>query len=333
MASSRTTLLCLSQVWLNCPISQILNTWGFFWQVLSLQSAYTYKTPLPTQMLSKWLNDMRIFLGSLAPTTKHVSGISSSSRYFSQPSTNHVKQAPQISAPSAASVGPRPPNHCPCMSTEEYHKHLAAGTCFICGLKYSPTHCCPPKNLKVIVEDDDSTDEEEETGKDDEHTNSDLAAFHHLQLSELSSHGLDSYQTMKFSGRIEASSIKIMVDRGASHCFIADHMATSLGVEITSTATFAVRLGNGSKMRSGGICQNVKLDLASEEFILSCYVFPLRGVDLILGISWLASLGEVKANWRELTMEFTLSGRLVQLQGTSSELRLVSEIDDSWLLW
>ncbi|KAG6403221.1 hypothetical protein SASPL_135438 [Salvia splendens] len=150
---------------------------------------------------------------SLAPTTKHVSGSSSTSRYFSQPSTNHVKQAPQISAPSAASVGPRPPNRFRSMSTEEYRKHLAAGTCFKCGLKYSPTHRCPPKTLKVIVEDDDSTDEDEETGKDGEHTNSDLAAFHHLQLSELSSHGLDSYQTIKFSGTIGASSIKIMVDR------------------------------------------------------------------------------------------------------------------------
>ncbi|KAG6399690.1 hypothetical protein SASPL_141171 [Salvia splendens] len=277
---------------------------------------------------------------SLAPTTKHVSGSSSTSRYFSQQSTNHGKQAPQITAPSAASVGPRPPNRFGSMSTEEYRKHLAAGTCFKCGLKYSPTHCCPPKTLKVIVEDDDSTDEDEETGQD-EHTNSDLATFHHLQLSELSSHGLDSYQTMKFSGTIGASSIKIMVDSGASHCFIADHMATSLGLEITPTTTFSVRLGDGSKVRSGGICQNVKLGLASEEFILSCYVFPLRGVDLILGISWLASF-KVKANWRELTMEFKLSGRLVQLQGdptltrracTSSELRSVSEIDDSWLLW
>ncbi|KAG6397656.1 hypothetical protein SASPL_143826 [Salvia splendens] len=152
-------------------------------------------------------------------------GGSSTNCYFSQPSTNHVKQAPQISAPSAASVGPRPPNRFRRMFTEEYRKHLAASTCFKCGLKYSPTHRCPPKTLK----DDDSTDEDEEIGKDNEHTNSDIVAFHHLQLSELSSHGLDSYQTMKFSGRIGATSIKIMVDKGASHYFIADHMATSLG--------------------------------------------------------------------------------------------------------
>ncbi|KAG6401130.1 hypothetical protein SASPL_137975 [Salvia splendens] len=35
------------------------------------------------------------------------------------------------------------------MSQEEYNKHRAAGTCFQCGLKYSPTHRCPPKTLQL----------------------------------------------------------------------------------------------------------------------------------------------------------------------------------------
>ena len=34
------------------------------------------------------------------------------------------------------------------------------------------------------------------------------------------------------------------------------------------------------------------------------YLFELRGVDVILGVTWLTSLGDVKVNWRTLTMTF-----------------------------
>ena len=64
--------------------------------------------------------------------------------------------------------GSRPNHRFRHMSQEDYQKHRAAGTCFQCGLKYSPTHRCPPKTLQVIVlnDDDDAINEEFETGVD-----------------------------------------------------------------------------------------------------------------------------------------------------------------------
>jgi len=45
------------------------------------------------------------------------------------------------------------------------------------------------------------------------------------------------------------------------------------------------------------------------------YFFQLGGVDLILGVTWLASLGEVQVNWKTLAMSFSEKGDKVQIKG------------------
>lgn len=116
---------------------------------------------------------------------------------------------------------------------------------------------------------------------------------------------------MKLIGYVGARPVKVMVDSGARHCFISEAAVRLLELEVISTATFAVTLGDGSKVRAGGMCMNVPLFLEAHQFTITCYIFPLNNVDIILGVSWLAQLGEVKANWRDLTMEFVRNEKTV----------------------
>ncbi|KAH6824297.1 ATP binding / aminoacyl-tRNA ligase/ nucleotide binding protein [Perilla frutescens var. hirtella] len=51
---------------------------------------------------------------------------------------------------------------------------------------------------------------------------------------------------------------------------------------------------------------------------ITCYVFLLDSVDVILGVSWLSTLGEVQANWGTMSMKFMLEGRVVTLRGEPS---------------
>lgn len=53
------------------------------------------------------------------------------------------------------------------------------------------------------------------------------------------------------------------------------------------------------------------------------YLSDLRGVDLILGVSWLASLGEVKINWSKLTTSFAQGEREVMIRGDPTLARKV----------
>ena len=44
----------------------------------------------------------------------------------------------------------------------------------------------------------------------------------------------------------------------------------------------------------------------------------LGSTDVILGMKWLQTLGEIKVNWKLLTMEFWVNVQMVVLRGDSS---------------
>ena len=54
------------------------------------------------------------------------------------------------------------------------------------------------------------------------------------------------------------------------------------------------------------------------------HIFPLGGVDIILGVSWLRTLGNINFNWDTLTMEFKHGGQKVLVRGipTMEDLKL-----------
>lgn len=57
------------------------------------------------------------------------------------------------------------------------------------------------------------------------------------------------------------------------------------------------------------------LSLPGCEVLTEYFVFPLGGVDIILGVAWLAELGEVRTNWETLTTSFEKEGSKVILRG------------------
>nr|GMC88585.1 peroxidase 64 [Ipomoea batatas] len=154
--------------------------------------------------------------------------------------------------------------------------------------------------------------------------------------------GIDGPKTMKFRGQIAGLDILIMVDSGASHNFISRQLTAVLQHPLEPTTTFGVQLGDGRRAESDGKYSQLHVDLGPIAMPIDCFAFPLGGVDLILGIAWLETLGDVKANWDKLTMEFTIGDIPVQLVGDPSLARLpislssLDKIEDTaycWLLW
>ncbi|XP_042016082.1 uncharacterized protein LOC121764058 [Salvia splendens] len=223
------------------------------------------------------------------------------------------------------------------ISPEEYRRHIAAGTCVKCGLKFSPTHKCPPKTLNVLICEEDELPAEDLELEDP----TELEDMSKPELSVLSLHGLDTANTMKLFGHVGQQQVKIMVDSGANYCFISEQCAQLLQLRITPTSPYSVVLGDGSTRRAAGICKGVTVTMANEDFTISCYVFPLRNIDIILGVSWLASLGYVMVNWQHSSMDFSVHGRPVALKGNPSlmrracstgDLRRLEEGDCGWIL-
>lgn len=54
------------------------------------------------------------------------------------------------------------------------------------------------------------------------------------------------------------------------------------------------------------------------EIVADFYQMVLGSTDVILGFKWLATLGETLINWGQLSLQVTVDGRLVKLQGDPS---------------
>ena len=134
-----------------------------------------------------------------------------------------------------------------------------------------------------------------------------------LELSMFYLGGITGPRTMKLRGHIAELEVVVMNDSDASHCFINHTAIDRLGLHVTSTSKFGVRLEDGSRSNSRGVCYDVKVQLGPTQIQVDCYIFSLGTVDLILGISWLATLGEVRSNWAEPSMKFRKEGEWVIL--------------------
>lgn len=104
--------------------------------------------------------------------------------------------------------------------------------------------------------------------------------------------------------------------------------------------TSAVRLGDGRTTAITGLCRQLRLRLGGLEFHIDRYVFKLGSVDVILGVSWLATLGVVRANWQQLNM--IICDREVTLQGETKFVRRgislkpmvkLTNIPGEWFVW
>ncbi|KAF2324341.1 hypothetical protein GH714_012679 [Hevea brasiliensis] len=156
----------------------------------------------------------------------------------------------------------------------------------------------------------------------------------HQEFDELRTKGLfyrckqpyHPMHTMKIRGRLKGHELTVMVDSGASHNFIANNLVTQLGLPVQSTPTFGVKLGDGHRSKSRGMCTNLVVKFESFNIQTDCYLFPLGGVDMILGIAWLETLGDVKVNWAKMTMSFNHNGSIVSLTGDSSLTRALASV-------
>jgi hypothetical protein len=73
--------------------------------------------------------------------------------------------------------------------------------------------------------------------------------------------------------------------------------------------SFQIMIPNGSMMKHGGNCENVKLQM--EYYLLNCNMFDIEmdGCDAALGAKWLADLGLLTMGFKELYMIFNKEGR------------------------
>ncbi|KAJ9548687.1 hypothetical protein OSB04_021230, partial [Centaurea solstitialis] len=219
------------------------------------------------------------------------------------------------------------------LTKQEWEDRRKRGLCFSCGQKYSPQHKCTEGQLRVILladgeeMDDDGEIRCGEAVLDDEPADGECNA---LQLYGLESDTSPTLKTLKLAGEIRGIPALILVDSGATHNFLSKHLATALGLEIQLITSLSISLGDGTRVRISELCQGCSIQLGSFTCIVDALVYDLGSLDMILGIAWLGTLGDVVFNWQTQRMRFWDHGSLIQLRGVSTTLNSPSSLQ-TWL--
>lgn len=191
------------------------------------------------------------------------------------------------------------------------------GLCFKCGEKYSPTHSCRDKHLQVyLVEfDADNGDKRANETGDIADDYFDAEDTTRMELSLNSFAGFEGNHTMKVRGELAGVVVIVLIDSGATHNFIAEHWLNQPGVKVEEIAEYTVTLGDGHSVKRKQRCRDLILNLQGINIVQTFYPFPLRGIDAVLGVEWLKTLGDVKVNWRHMTMAIGKKSSRVCLKG------------------
>ena len=74
-------------------------------------------------------------------------------------------------------------------------------------------------------------------------------------------------------------------------------------------------IANGGTINCSGKCHNIKLNTGEYFFDSPMIAIQMGGVDVVLGIQWLQSLGIVALNFQDLFMRFFSEGKEIELRG------------------
>ncbi|GJS75037.1 putative mitochondrial protein [Tanacetum coccineum] len=187
------------------------------------------------------------------------------------------------------------------LTDSELHEKLTKGLCFRCGQKYGPGHQCPSLTLQVLLvgENDEESLEEDMEVEDVDHAHLDV-----IEVSLNSVMGFTSNHTMKLRGIIGDIVVVVLIDSGATHNFMSTRVVKQLGIMVMDSSQLTLTLGNGQVAHSEGICKGVVISLPGMQLIEDFLPLELGSTDVILGIKWLQTLGNVNVNWKLLTITF-----------------------------
>ena len=168
------------------------------------------------------------------------------------------------------------------------------GLCFRCDEKFSPGHRCKHKSLQVLTVCD-----EEESGREAEKEDVEEQERPHLDVAEVSLNsvvGFTPNHTMKIIERIGEQNVVVLIDSGATHNFISNKVVDRLGLCLTDIGSFGVVMGTRKVEKSKEICRGLILLLPGVQVVKDFLPLDLGSTDVILGMKWLQTLGEMKVN-------------------------------------
>jgi hypothetical protein len=204
-----------------------------------------------------------------------------------------------VSTPIKSVVGNQRPRF-KRLSSEELAAKRASGECYHCTEKYTSDHICANKGvfLLELTEDDEGGETLDDVG---------------ISLHALT--GIDIGTTMKLSVCLYGRQLVALVDTGSTNSFINDSVASQLQLQVEPRPGLTVKVANGDRVTTAGVCTQLPLVIGEADFSTSFYTLPWDGFDIVLGVHWLRTLGPILWNFEALSMSFLYRGSNIQWTG------------------
>nr|GEU50102.1 retrotransposable element Tf2 [Tanacetum cinerariifolium] len=170
------------------------------------------------------------------------------------------------------------------LSQKEMEEKRAKNLCFYCDQRYVPCHKCTGQVylLEVFLDEEESQEEEE-------------IVF----------------------GMVGKTQIHILIDTSSTHNFIDTKVAKKVGCLVKNTCPLQVSVAGGKTLVSTNICPDFVWKLQGETFSASTMTLSLGVCDMVLGVQWLSTLGDIQFNFQHLKMVFDHKGKTLILSGTT----------------
>ena len=90
----------------------------------------------------------------------------------------------------------------------------------------------------------------------------------------------------------------VLIDLGSTLNFIHCKVAKELNCLLYPTLECQVMVANGGTINCSGKCHNIRLTMAESVLNSPVLSIPIGGVDVVLGVQWLQSLGTIAFNFQ-----------------------------------
>jgi hypothetical protein len=108
--------------------------------------------------------------------------------------------------------------------------------------------------------------------------------------------GLSAPQTLKIASYIKKQKVILLIDSGITHNFIDKILLECLDCFVYLVTKLQVFIVNGGSIDCVGKCHNIKLSIGECNLESLMYSIPIGGIDVVLGIQWLRTLGTISTN-------------------------------------
>ncbi|KAJ1421315.1 Retrotransposon gag domain [Sesbania bispinosa] len=208
------------------------------------------------------------------------------------------------------------------LSDDELNERQKKGLCFNCDEKFGPNHVCKNKRYQIMILEED----ENEPGEEEGEIEVEEMECRALQLSLNSMMGFTSKRSIIALGEIKGRPVHVLIDCGASHNFLSAKLVKELYLAVEDTPPYHVEVGDGRKIQGRGKCSQLGLQLQGWRIQQDFFIFDLGGAEVVLGMEWLASLGDIRGNFQELTLMIPRRGGTMVLKGDPSLSRTAASI-------